>query len=98
MAYLLNVDQWDWVNPETQKVIRLRRGDEIPGEVLEQEGVDVESLTAPRARVPIFLDSGSDAGKRTEEARESSTDDTTVESARTSGAARSPSPKVAESK
>ena len=97
MAYLLNVDAWDWVNPETQKIIRLRRGDEIPGEVLEQEGIDIEALTT-RARVPVFLDSGSDAGKRAEGARESDTDDTTVESARTSGQARSSSPKVAESK
>lgn len=85
MAWLLNVDQWDWINPETQKVHRLRRGDKVPGEVLEQEGIDIDELTT-RARVPIFVKD------------ESNVDSSPNESARTSGEARSSSPKVAESK
>lgn len=34
MANILNVDHWDFVNPETQKVLKLRKGDEVPAEVL----------------------------------------------------------------
>ena len=49
MGYTLNVDMWHWVNPETQKVIRLSRGDDVPQEVLDQEGIDIESMTSGRA-------------------------------------------------
>jgi hypothetical protein len=52
-GYTLNIDHWDWVNPETQKVLRLRHGDKVPSEVVNQEGVDTEEVTkGPR---PVFL-------------------------------------------
>lgn len=48
MAYTLNIDTWDWVNPETQKVTRLRKGDEVPAEILNQDGIDIEEMTKGR--------------------------------------------------
>jgi len=48
-GYTLNVDHWDWVDPETQKVHRLRRGDDVPAGVLDQEGIDVEEMSSGRA-------------------------------------------------
>jgi hypothetical protein len=53
MGYTLNVDQWDWIDPETQKVTRLRRGDKVPSVVLAQEGIDEEELT--KGNFPILL-------------------------------------------
>jgi hypothetical protein len=88
MGYTLNVDHWDWVDPESQKVIRLRKGDEVPSEVLSQEGVDADELS--KGWRPLFLSN--------EDVRESGAQ---IESARTSGAdagVRSTSPKAAESK
>ena len=87
MSYTLNVDHWDWVNPETQKVVRLRKGDDVPAEVLDQEGIDVKVLS--EGFRPVFLSK--------KDVRESGAQ---VESARTSGegaGVRSESPKVAES-
>ena len=56
MGYTLNVDHWDWVNPETQKVTRLRRGDEVPAEVLDNEGIDIDVLSDPNTQLrPMFL-------------------------------------------
>jgi hypothetical protein len=52
-AYTLNIDHWDWVHPETQKVTRLRRGDAVPAEVLNQEGVDKDEVT--KGPHPVFL-------------------------------------------
>lgn len=52
MAYRLNVDMWDWVNPETQKVLRLRRGDEVPAEVLETAEDKEAFFAGPR---PVLL-------------------------------------------
>jgi hypothetical protein len=34
MTSILNIDHWDWVDPETNRVVRLRRGDEVPDRVL----------------------------------------------------------------
>jgi hypothetical protein len=52
-GYTLNIDHWDWVDPETQKVTRLRRGDTVPAGVVNQEGVDKDEVTkGPR---PVFL-------------------------------------------
>lgn len=34
MANILNADLWDWVDPETSKVTRLRRGDEVPDRII----------------------------------------------------------------
>lgn len=61
MAHTLNIDFWDWVNPETQKVVKLRKGDEVPAEVLNQEGIDVEELSNGRA--PMLLAKRSDEAK-----------------------------------
>jgi ribonuclease I len=88
MGFTLNVDHWDWVNPETQKVVRLRRGDEVPSEVLDQEGIDVKELSS--SWNPVFL-SAQDSPAEGQAQQES---------ARTSGegaGVRSQSPKVAES-
>ena len=52
-GYTLNVDHWDWVNPEDQKVLRLRKGDDVPEEVLNQDGIDVEALSTSWR--PVFL-------------------------------------------
>lgn len=87
MGYTLNVDHWDWVNPETQKVVRLRRGDEVPGEVLNQEGINLEELEV--GRNPIFLKQSSD------ESREAGPK---TEAEATSQQATSSSPKRAEGK
>jgi hypothetical protein len=52
-GYTLNADYWDWTNPDTQKVLRLRRGDTLPAEVVNQEGIDTDEATkGPR---PNFL-------------------------------------------
>lgn len=48
MAYTLNIDTWDWINPETQKVTKLRKGDDVPQEVLNQDGIDIEEMTKGR--------------------------------------------------
>lgn len=69
MGYTLNVDHWDWVDPETQKVVRLRRGDKVPANVLSQEGMDEEELT--KGNRPVLLKGTGDdereaAGPRTE--------------------------------
>lgn len=55
MGYTLNFDMWNWVNPETQKVTKLSKGDEVPAEVLNQEGVDVDALS--QGFNPVFLKS-----------------------------------------
>lgn len=88
MGFTLDIDHWDWVNPETQKVLRLRRGDEVPSEVLDQEGIDTDELT--QGFRPMFLKGQS------EEVREQAGPKT--ESAATSQEAQSSSPKRAESK
>lgn len=62
-SYTLNVDHWDWVNPETQKVLKLRRGDEVPPEVLDQEGIEIDELTGDDVRFPMFLKKEGDAPK-----------------------------------
>ena len=62
MGYTLNVDFWDWVDPETQKVVRLRRGDEVPAKVLSQEGIDEEELT--KGLRPILLKGTGDDERR----------------------------------
>jgi hypothetical protein len=51
--YTLNIDHWDWVDPETQKVTRLRRGDTVPVGVVNQEGVDKDEVT--KGSHPVFL-------------------------------------------
>lgn len=62
MGYTLNVDLWNWVNPETQKVVQLRRGDKVPSEVLQQDGIDVDALCeGPK---PVFLKGTGDDEKR----------------------------------
>lgn len=85
MAYRLNVDMWDWVNPKTQKTVQLRKGDEVPQEVLDQEGVNVEELE--KGRFPMFL--------RDEDKRETGSPSS---AAKASAQSSSSSPKVAESK
>ncbi|HJS81851.1 MAG TPA: hypothetical protein VJ742_03355 [Nitrososphaera sp.] len=66
MATILNVDHWDWVHPETQKVTRLRRGDEVPAEVLSfiEDGGD----SMYGGRNPVLLKTGDarEAGPKTE--------------------------------
>ena len=90
MAYTLNIDHWDWVNPETQKVVRLRRGDEVPAEVLDNEGIDKDALSG--SWNPVFLKAEDSPAQgqvsQSDAARASGTE----------GGVRSESPKVAESK
>lgn len=62
MGYTLNIDHWDWVDPETQRVVRLRRGDKVPANVLSQEGMDEEELT--KGFRPILLEGDGDDEKR----------------------------------
>lgn len=74
MGYTLNVDHWDWVDPETQKVVRLRRGDAVPANILSQEGMDEEELT--KGFRPVLLkgtgeDEARAAGPKTESAASS---------------------------
>jgi hypothetical protein len=52
MANILNVDLWDWVHPETQKVYRLRKGDEVPAEVLDFTDDKESFFAGPR---PVLL-------------------------------------------
>lgn len=53
MAYRLNIDMWHPVNPETQKIVRLSKGDEVPDWALDNEGIDLDVLTS--SRVPMFI-------------------------------------------
>lgn len=80
MAYRLNVDMWHVVNPETNKIHRLSKGDEVPGWALENEGVDLDVLL--NSRVPVFVKDEEDAGPRSQAA----------DSASQSGGIRSESP------
>jgi hypothetical protein len=96
MGYTLNVDLWEWVNPETQKVTKLNRGDEVPAEVLEQDGVDAEQLSS--GRNPTFLKDDSEGAQEAKAAKEAPDNDSTNESARTATSGQSSSPKVAEKK
>lgn len=62
MGYTLNVDHWDWVNPETNKVTRLRKGDDVPTEVLDQEGIDKDELL--KGTRPVLLSKEDASGTR----------------------------------
>jgi hypothetical protein len=59
MSYRLNVDMWHPVHPETQKIHRLSRGDEVPDWALDNEGIDIDALTTG-ARNPLFVKDESD--------------------------------------
>lgn len=61
-GWLLNVDMWHPVEPETNKIHRLSRGDKVPSWALP-EGDDLEAVTT-QARVPMFVKDESDAGPR----------------------------------
>jgi hypothetical protein len=65
MGYTLNVDHWDWVDPESQKVIRLRKG---------EEGVDADELS--KGWRPLFLSNEDvrESGAQIESARTSGAD------------------------
>lgn len=89
MAYTLNIDTWDWINPETQKVLRLRKGDDIPEEVLAQEGIDIEEMT--KGRNPQLVAKHSDEGEAVRSEPRS-------EAATASAQGSASSPKRAESK
>jgi hypothetical protein len=53
MAYILNVDMWHVVNPEDQKIHRLAKGDKVPDWAVDNEGVDLDTLTT--GRFPVFV-------------------------------------------
>lgn len=57
MANILNYDHWDWVHPETNKVLRLRKGDVVPDEVLSFSEDKEAFFVGPR---PVLL-KGEDA-------------------------------------
>lgn len=68
MASILNVDHWDWVDPETNRVVRLRRGDEVPERVL---GFSEDREAFFLGRNPVMLkgeDAKEVAGPKTEAA------------------------------
>lgn len=68
MPNILNVDHWDWVHPETQKVIRLRRGDEIPAEVLSFTDDGGDSMFQGPHPVILKTENPLEAGPKTEAA------------------------------
>ena len=92
MAYTFNGDFWSWINPETQKPLVLRRGDEVPQEVLDQEGVNVEEMS--KGYAPMFLKSDEPKARELKE----SDSENTNESARTLGEQNSGSPKQSQDK
>lgn len=57
-GYKLNVDMWQVVNPEDQKIHRLSRGDEVPSWALP-EGDDLKAVTEG-VRNPLFVKDESD--------------------------------------
>ena len=66
MANILNVDHWDWVHPETQKITRLNRGDEVPAEILSFTEDGGDSMFQGRNPVLLKTEDSRESGSKTE--------------------------------